>query len=105
MQVLPIQSAPRDATAEALPAGGMSPTQDAASGEDAAAAGTKKKSRLTNLDRRDICIYQRDNPGVRQEEIAKKWGVERSSISKILKEKFKWLSISADETVEIVRAK
>lgn len=81
-------------------AGDSSSAQDAAS-DDAA----KKKSRLTNLDRRDICVYQRDTPGVRQEDIAKKWGVERSTVSKILKEKNKWLSIAADETVEIAKAR
>lgn len=84
--------------------GDPSPTEDAGSDDENGPSG-KKKSRLTNFDRRDICIYQRDTPGVRQEDIAKKWGVERSTISKILKEKQRWLAIPADETVEIVKAR
>ncbi|VDB91898.1 unnamed protein product [Peniophora sp. CBMAI 1063] len=82
------------------PAGNLSSARDTI-----AVDATKKKSRLTNLDRRDICIYQRDTPGVRQEDIAQKWGVERSTISKVLKEKNKWLFISAEETVEIAKAR
>jgi hypothetical protein len=65
----------------------------------------QQKHRLFTIDRRDICAYARDNPDVRQEDIARKWGVERSTISKILKHKAKWLSVPADETVMISKGR
>ncbi|OJT08070.1 hypothetical protein TRAPUB_1005 [Trametes pubescens] len=50
-----------------------------------------KKRRLYNVDRRDICIYAAEHPGVKQEDIANKFLVERSTVSKILKQKHRWL--------------
>ena len=49
-----------------------------------------KKRRLYNTDRRLICIYAEDNPGVKQEDIAARFGVERSTVSKILKQRDRW---------------
>lgn len=56
-----------------------------------------KKHRLRDLDRKMICQYHLDNPNARQEDIGSHFGVERSTISKILKEKDKWLNISAED--------
>lgn len=38
-----------------------------------------------------------NNPDMRQEDIAAQFGVERSTVSKILKNRAKWLKVSADE--------
>lgn len=51
-----------------------------------------RKTRLYSEDRRRICKYQLDNPKMRQEDIAKAFRIERSTVSKILKQKEKWLS-------------
>ncbi|QRW15129.1 Tc5 transposase DNA-binding domain protein [Ceratobasidium sp. AG-Ba] len=51
------------------------------------------KQRLDDARRKEICTYARDRPKARQEDIALKYGVERSTISKILKNKDKWLSV------------
>ncbi|PFH53942.1 hypothetical protein AMATHDRAFT_44982 [Amanita thiersii Skay4041] len=55
-----------------------------------------KKQRLTNADRRNICLYADQNPDARQEDMATIWKVERSTVSKILKNKDKWLNIPDD---------
>ncbi|KAF5382521.1 hypothetical protein D9615_002955 [Tricholomella constricta] len=58
-------------------------------------AGSKpkqKKQRLDNNARKNICIYHSDHPNARQEDIAVVFKVERSTISKILKHKHKWLN-------------
>lgn len=39
-----------------------------------------------------ICQYQMEHPKMRQEDIAKAFHIERSTVSKILKQKEKWLS-------------
>lgn len=52
-----------------------------------------KKAKLTNALRKEICLYQQQHPHQKQEEIAQRFGVERSTVSKILKEKKNWLNI------------
>jgi hypothetical protein len=54
------------------------------------------KQRLDDARRKEICTYARDRPKARQEDIALKYGVERSTISKILKHKDKWLSLETN---------
>ncbi|EUC62056.1 Tc5 transposase DNA-binding domain protein [Rhizoctonia solani AG-3 Rhs1AP] len=54
------------------------------------------KQRLDDARRKEICSYARDRPKARQEDIAIKYGVERSTISKILKHKDKWLSLDTN---------
>lgn len=53
----------------------------------------QKKQRLDNNARKDICLYQIQHPNARQEDIASVFKVERSTISKILKHKNKWLNM------------
>ncbi|KAG6830692.1 hypothetical protein H0H92_015168 [Tricholoma furcatifolium] len=52
----------------------------------------QKKQRLDNNDRKRICKFHDEHPNSRQEDIANEFGVERSTISKILKQKSKWLN-------------
>jgi hypothetical protein len=56
-----------------------------------------KKHRLRDVDRKNICIYHINNPNARQEDIGAYFGVERSTISKILKDKDRWLNISEED--------
>ncbi|KAL5524691.1 hypothetical protein ACEPAF_9836 [Sanghuangporus sanghuang] len=61
----------------------------------------KPKRRLQNRQRKEICQYFIENPNSRQEDIAARWGVERSTVSKILKNKHRWLAVSeSDDTVQ-----
>lgn len=53
----------------------------------------KPKRRLLNKQRKEICQYHIDHPSARQEDIASQWGVERSTVSKILKHKNRWLAV------------
>ncbi len=53
----------------------------------------KQKKKLRNIDRKEICDYSIANPLVKQDAIANRFGIERSTVSKILKHKEKWLAI------------
>ncbi|KAH6912533.1 hypothetical protein BKA70DRAFT_1218715 [Coprinopsis sp. MPI-PUGE-AT-0042] len=52
---------------------------------------TKKK--LDGLDKKRICLYHANHSNARQEDIAELFGVERSTVSKILKNKEEWLNV------------
>lgn len=54
-----------------------------------------QKQRLYDIDRKAICEYYLAHPTEKQEYIARLYGVERSTISKILKHKEKWLNVDA----------
>lgn len=54
------------------------------------------KHRLRDVDRKNICLYHVDHPHARQEDIGAAFNVERSTISKILKDKAKWLNITQE---------
>lgn len=49
--------------------------------------------KLTDQDRRNICRHREANPSVKQDIIAERFNIERSTVSKILKNKEHWLSI------------
>ena len=51
---------------------------------------SKPKRRLTNNQRRDICLYFEEHPTLHQED-KRDWDVEHSMVSKILKHKIKWM--------------
>ena len=57
--------------------------------------------KLWSTDRKKICVFHRENPGLKQEEIALTFGVERSTVSKILKEKDRWLNVKDDEKMQV----
>ena len=50
-----------------------------------------------------ICRMHEDNPEMRQQDIAHKFAVERSTVSKILKDKERWLSIPRNERRTVYR--
>jgi hypothetical protein len=56
------------------------------------------KHRLRDADRKNICLYHLSHPHARQEDIGGVFGVERSTISKILKDKDKWLNLTEEES-------
>ena len=56
----------------------------------------KGKTRLRNIDRKLICEAARDDPKIRQEDLATRFGIERSTVSKTLKNKEKWLVIEEE---------
>lgn len=58
----------------------------------------KQKKKLRNIDRKRICDYSVANPAVKQDAIASKFGIERSTVSKILKQKEKWLAIDPESS-------
>ncbi|KAI0755271.1 hypothetical protein C8Q80DRAFT_422513 [Daedaleopsis nitida] len=62
-----------------------------------------RKKRLWNIDRYNICKYAELHPGTKQEDIAARYGVERSTVSKILKQKARWLHVSPEETVLVAK--
>ena len=58
---------------------------------------TSKQRRLKDSERKDICRYFIEHPKERQEDIAARFSVERSTISKILKNKDRWLTMDDTE--------
>jgi DNA-binding NtrC family response regulator len=59
---------------------------------------TKKK--LDGSEKKRICQYHLDHQNARQEDIAEMFGIERSTVSKILKLKAHWLNVD-DECATI----
>ncbi|CAG8557443.1 547_t:CDS:2 [Diversispora eburnea] len=53
----------------------------------------KKRVPITALTKQQICIKKRENLKLRDEDLAKEYGLDRSTITKILKQKEKWLAI------------
>ncbi|PWN19814.1 hypothetical protein BCV69DRAFT_278069 [Microstroma glucosiphilum] len=63
------------------------------------------KKRLTVGDRKLVCLRHLENPTQKQEQLAREFGVERSTVSKILKEKEKWLSMPEDSPLQPTAAR
>jgi hypothetical protein len=63
----------------------------------------QRKQRLFNVDRKAICVYHKLYPSARQEDIAIRYGVERSTISKILKNKLKWMNVPEHEDLRVAK--
>ncbi|KLO04611.1 hypothetical protein SCHPADRAFT_947579 [Schizopora paradoxa] len=55
-----------------------------------------RRGRLTNRERKEICEYALKHPGIRQEFIGSKFGIDRSTVSKVIKGQAKWLNISEE---------
>lgn len=60
-----------------------------------------RKQRLYTVDRRAICQMAIDHPLYRQEDIAQHFNIERSTVSKILKDKDRWLSTPAEPQIRV----
>jgi hypothetical protein len=65
--------------------------------------GKNKKQRLTPQDRKTICIYAEKHPQLKQDDVAKAFLVERSTVSKILKHKESWMHIKEDSDYRPIR--
>lgn len=59
----------------------------------------RRSMRLSNLDRKALCQYAEAHPRVKHEHIGSMFGVERSTVSKILKQRAKWFSVGEDNNV------
>ncbi|KAI1912236.1 hypothetical protein LOZ53_001821 [Ophidiomyces ophidiicola] len=60
---------------------------------------------LTDTDRRNMCMYHEENPHVKQTEIGAMFGVERSTVSKVLRQKEKYLYPEEGSTSPTKRSK
>ncbi|CBY00671.1 hypothetical protein LEMA_P018010.1 [Plenodomus lingam JN3] len=67
-----------------------SATPVSASSTHSRTSSTPRKT-LTDSDRRRMCQYHEENPTVKQTEIGAMFGVERSTVSKVLRQKEKYL--------------
>ena len=63
------------------------------------------KHKLCDQDRKGICLYHLKHPNARQEDIGTVFGVERSTISKILKDKDRWLHVLDEDQGNDLTAK
>ncbi|KUJ21055.1 uncharacterized protein LY89DRAFT_424139 [Mollisia scopiformis] len=68
------------------------------------ATSTPRKT-LTDSDRRRMCQYHEENPSVKQTEIGAMFGVERSTVSKVLRQREKYLFPEDRSLSPVKRAK
>ncbi|KAF4308481.1 hypothetical protein GTA08_BOTSDO03430 [Botryosphaeria dothidea] len=68
----------------------VSATPTPVSATSTRSSSTPRKT-LTDNDRRRMCLYHEENPTVKQTEIGAMFGVERSTVSKVLRQKEKYL--------------
>ena len=54
----------------------------------------RKLTSLTNIQKKELCKYKRNNPTKSYEEIGRKFGIGESTVGDIIKEKEKWLAIT-----------
>lgn len=54
----------------------------------------RKLTSLTNIQKKELCKYKRNNPTKSYEEIGRKFGIGKSTVGDIIKEKEKWLAIT-----------
>ncbi|OLL25380.1 Major centromere autoantigen B [Neolecta irregularis DAH-3] len=57
---------------------------------------SKRKAKLSDTDRKNICLKYLENPSMKQDDIAKLFGVERSTVSKVLRQKEKYLAMDRE---------
>jgi len=56
----------------------------------------RKLVTLTNIQKKELCEYKRDNTTATYEDIGKKFGIGKSTVGDIVKEKEKWLAVTED---------
>lgn len=56
----------------------------------------RKLTALTNIQKKELCEYKSAHPTATYEEIARNFGIGRSTVGDIIKEKEKWLAITED---------
>ncbi|KAF4121223.1 CENP-B N-terminal DNA-binding domain [Geosmithia morbida] len=67
--------------------------------------GTLPRKTLSMEQKRAMCQYSEDNPGIRQMDIGKKFGVERSTVSKVLRQKDQYLKRDQEDQSSSKKAK
>ncbi|KAI1106314.1 hypothetical protein F4804DRAFT_52602 [Jackrogersella minutella] len=60
---------------------------------------------LTDEDRRNMCLFHEDNPHAKQTEIGQKFGVERSTVSKVLRRKELYLNLDSQSGSPVKKTK
>lgn len=66
---------------------------------------SQPRKMLTDDDRRRMCQYSQENPTVKQSEIGARFGVERSTVSKVLRQKEKYLNQEERSSSPVKRPK
>ncbi|KAK4541382.1 hypothetical protein LTR36_007983 [Oleoguttula mirabilis] len=82
----------------------LGPLQSPLSAVSARSAPTPRKT-LTDMDRKRMCQYADEHPNAKQTEIGAIFGVERSTVSKVLRQKEKYLFQDEGRHSPIKRAK
>lgn len=58
-------------------------------------AAQRNKAKLTDAQKKEICTLKLETPNLRQDDLAARFGVERSTVSKILKDTARWMNPAA----------
>ncbi|KAI1212973.1 uncharacterized protein F4807DRAFT_457058 [Annulohypoxylon truncatum] len=66
---------------------------------------SQPRKTLTDEDRRNMCLFHEDNPHAKQTEIGQKFGVERSTVSKVLRRKELYLNMDSQGGSPVKKSK
>ncbi|KAI1393461.1 uncharacterized protein F4822DRAFT_13898 [Hypoxylon trugodes] len=66
---------------------------------------SQPRKTLTDEDRRNMCLFHEDNPHAKQTEIGQKFGVERSTVSKVLRRKELYLNLDSQGGSPVKKSK
>ncbi|KAJ5085817.1 hypothetical protein N7532_010588 [Penicillium argentinense] len=83
----------------------VSPSVPAPPARKASTGGATPRRTLTDEDRRQMCLYHEENKTAKQTDIGALFGVERSTVSKVLRQKEKYLNPDDGTRSPIKRAK
>lgn len=75
------------------PRGGKVSSKVVIAGDRSAAQ--RNKAKLTDAQKKEICTLKLETPNIRQDDLAARFGVERSTVSKILKDTARWMNPAA----------
>ena len=62
---------------------------------------TKRRRVLTLKEKKEICQYAIDNPGLKHNELAKKFKIGRSTVTEILEKSKKFLTIDENSSLAL----
>ncbi|KAK4953485.1 hypothetical protein LTR66_013643, partial [Elasticomyces elasticus] len=83
----------------------VSPTTPMLPVRKTSTGGSTPRRTLTDEDRRQMCLYHEENKTAKQTDIGALFGVERSTVSKVLRQKEKYLNPDDGSRSAIKRAK
>ncbi|GJN68989.1 hypothetical protein PLICBS_003035 [Purpureocillium lilacinum] len=107
MSITPVSSGPSSTPAPSASTAPTATTAKPKAGETSKPPHHEKLPRktLSAEQKRAMCLYHDENPGTKQADIGAKFGVERSTVSKVLRHRDQYLKREQDPDFAVKRAK